>query len=462
MSHRQPIAASLALALATLLTSGCESVAPAALEAFTPVAVEAVNRYFDSLNDPPEDTPPQQEDPNVGSDPVDYESGGGSPSPGAPSPPPSYKRSSSCESGLKSAMSFAQSARDSEAAALKSVQLAAAAEAPTRLQTGLSSQSRILAAQGSRIQAGESAKALAKQKALARARLSSARVYYAKAVDARNSAWTQLKRCEQETSKASSACKTSYSRGQSIVRKELQEYESKLRQSGSTSLSSPSNTVSYQVPLKAVKGLKLAASKLSSCPLLPKSVVVVTRSAGSYAVRTRAAEPSLFDCREVTDEFDEILFGPVLENPGAYVPTIGGKIDLAGFESSQKGKLTLREGREDMGIALLRTSEGKAAKFLFAWVEGDDAPSLLIESATLIEEGVARTRERLALAPGEAIDLDASPDVEQVADDGVDLGYRIADDGSPILEALNSAAAEFPSQSFCAPPYPGTEEGSTE
>jgi hypothetical protein len=187
----------------------------------------------------------------------------------------------------------------------------------------------------------------------------------------------------------------------------------------------------------------------------PPKPVLVPSFASPFAVQLRGEEQTRFDCARITDEFDELMFGDVLGNPGGFVETIGGRISRAQFEADQKGRLRLREARAGDGVGLLRTSSGARAKFLFAWSDGLDAPALDLIDATVYTgdaKGASRRQGVIRLAPGSAVDLDGFPDAGAEAgapEAALDLGYRIGDDGQPLLEALGGAAVEFPKQSLC-------------
>jgi hypothetical protein len=183
--------------------------------------------------------------------------------------------------------------------------------------------------------------------------------------------------------------------------------------------------------------------------------VFMPAHAMSFAYGVRGEEQTRFDCAAVTDEFDELMFGEVLGNPGAYVETIGGRITRAQFDADQKGRLRLQPDRAAVGVGLLRTSSGARAKFLFVFSDGMDAPALDLIDATVYAgdaTGASQRQGVIRLAPGSAVDLDGSGEAgaEPVAPEAaLDLGYRIGDDGQPLLEALGAAAVEFPKQSLC-------------
>jgi hypothetical protein len=186
--------------------------------------------------------------------------------------------------------------------------------------------------------------------------------------------------------------------------------------------------------------------------------IFMPSSARPFALATRGEAQTRFDCASVTDEFDELMFGDVLGNPGGYVETIGGRISRAQFDADQKGRLRLRTERAGDGVGLLKTSSGARAKFRFAFSEGMDAPALDLIDATVYEgdaKGASRRQGAIRLAPGSAVDLDWFPDAggEPAAPEAaLDLGYRIGADGQPLIEALGEAAVEFPKQSLCGEP----------
>jgi hypothetical protein len=193
---------------------------------------------------------------------------------------------------------------------------------------------------------------------------------------------------------------------------------------------------------------------MQSSAILQKPVFVQS-VAKPFAIQLRGEEQTRFDCTNVTDEFDDLMFGDVLGNPGGYVETIGGRISRAEFDADQKGRLRLSADRADRGVGLLRTSSGARAKFLFAWSEGMDAPALDLIDATVYAgdaKGASRRQGVIRLAPGSAVDLDWFPEADAepgAPEAALDLGYRIGADGQPVLESLGSAAVEFPTQSLC-------------
>jgi hypothetical protein len=168
----------------------------------------------------------------------------------------------------------------------------------------------------------------------------------------------------------------------------------------------------------------------------------------------------------VNDEFDQLMFGDVLGNPGAFVETIGGRLSRAAFEADQKGRLRLRADRAGDGVGLLKTSSGARSKFLFAFADADGGPALDLIDATVYAgdaTGASKRHGVIRLAPGSAVDLDfpaegAAPAAPEAA---LDLGYRLDAGGQPVLESLGDAAVEFPVQSLCgvAAPETGTAAG---
>ena len=126
--------------------------------------------------------------------------------------------------------------------------------------------------------------------------------------------------------------------------------------------------------------------------------------------------------------------------------------------AQQQGRFRLPAERARYGVGLLRTSEGARAKFLIAWSDESGAPTVDLVAATVYDEesgaGTSKRHPTLRLGPGSAVDLDflregATPPPPEKA---FDLGFRIGEDGEPLLESLGDAAAEFPTQSFCGEP----------
>lgn len=192
---------------------------------------------------------------------------------------------------------------------------------------------------------------------------------------------------------------------------------------------------------------------------LPVKTVFYPKVQAVYATQLRSDEQKRFDCTKVVDEFEQLMFGPVLANPGAYVTSIGGKIVPAQFDEKQKGHFRLPPARSGYGIAMLRTSQDAPAKFLFAWSNpgGGGESSVELIAATVYSPSSADTSQRhgtIRLAPGSAVDLDFPREGEtpQPPDEAYDVGYRIAADGTPILESLGKAGIEFPTQSLCGEP----------
>jgi hypothetical protein len=203
----------------------------------------------------------------------------------------------------------------------------------------------------------------------------------------------------------------------------------------------------------------LARPELLKAAVIQKPVFMST-IAKPYAVQLRGEEQTRFDCSAVNDEFDQLMFGDVLVNPGAYVETIGGRISRAQFDADQKGRLRLRADRAASGVGLLRTSTGARAKFVYAFADAGGAIDLI--DATVYAGDATGTSKRhgaIRLAPGSAVDLDfpvegAEPEAKETA---LDLGYRLDADGQPVLESLGAAAVEFPKQSLCGEVAPAGE-----
>jgi hypothetical protein len=180
----------------------------------------------------------------------------------------------------------------------------------------------------------------------------------------------------------------------------------------------------------------------------------VTRSADAYSVLGRSGEKKRFDCAEVGDEYEELMFGDVLANPGDFVSTVGGQITRGQFDQGRQAGLRLSDERAGLGVGLLKTSKGAPAKFLFRFTdtEGDD-PRLEIVDATIYAGdtvGDSTRLGRISLVPGSGVDLDPGGDGAAVSEaEAFDVGFRVGDSGELVVESLGAAAVEFPIESLC-------------
>ena len=155
----------------------------------------------------------------------------------------------------------------------------------------------------------------------------------------------------------------------------------------------------------------------------------------------------------LADEFDQLMVGRFLIDPGRYVEVESGRLSRSTFNTRQKGVFVLPAGRREKGIAILRSNRNVHGKLLFSWgLPGDGrALSLILESVTLYDkvgepEGARRT-QRIVVPPSSAVDLDSG----QVATDGTaDLRFRNIDGQVMFIEAVNDARLEFPMASLCA------------
>jgi hypothetical protein len=215
-------------------------------------------------------------------------------------------------------------------------------------------------------------------------------------------------------------------------------------------------TVPPPRPPSGVAGLPLPPPPPGFPPPPPAPPLFVRTTAGALPmISIRGEEATRFDCATVTDEYEQLMFGDVLANPGMFVETLGGRISRDQFDASQRGRLRLAAAHRDHGVGLLETSTGARAKFLFAWSDAaDGAPLLEVVDATVYTGDTAGTSKRhgvIRLGPGSAIDLDfpAAGSAPVEIGDAFDVGYRIAADGQLVIESLGSAKVAFPTQSLC-------------
>lgn len=174
-----------------------------------------------------------------------------------------------------------------------------------------------------------------------------------------------------------------------------------------------------------------------------------------------------FDCSVVYDEFENLMNRQYLVEPSAYVSTVTDRLTREEFSALQQGKLHLRSGRQDMGVAIVHTNRRTRGKLVFNW-DGRTVggyPPLVIEETIIygrVSDGYAPRRLRpILVKPGFAVDLDSGRVSVAPSDltplDNVDNTEQAADlaysaEGERLaIEAINGATLEFPIESMCKP-----------
>ena len=159
-----------------------------------------------------------------------------------------------------------------------------------------------------------------------------------------------------------------------------------------------------------------------------------------------------FDCSVIYDEFENLMNKQYLVETNRYVATITDRLTREEFSALQKGKLYLREDRQDKGVAVIQTNKGTRGKLIFSWdgVPVDGYPPLVLEETIIygrVADGYAPRRLRpITVKPGFPVDLD-SVNVNDPEEDA-DLIYSV-DDNQLSIEAINGATLQFPIESLC-------------
>lgn len=159
-----------------------------------------------------------------------------------------------------------------------------------------------------------------------------------------------------------------------------------------------------------------------------------------------------FNCSVIYDEFDNLMNKQYLIETNRYVVTITDRMTREEFIALQKGKLYLREDREDRGVAIFQTNGKLRGKLIFSWdgVPIDGYPPLVLEETIIygrVADGYAPRRIRpITVKPGFSVDLD-SVNVSDAEEDA-DLIYSV-DDNQLVIEAINGATLQFPIESLC-------------
>ena len=176
----------------------------------------------------------------------------------------------------------------------------------------------------------------------------------------------------------------------------------------------------------------------------------------SLALGVALSPPALagpFDCAVVYDEFDSLMNKGFLMQPEAYGQVVKGRLSRADFNARQKGRLLLRPGREEYGVAIVRTNANRWGKLLFTWGGRGDAlgtPLLILRDITLfanVEDGSGRRLIReVRVSAGLGADLDRGRVDEGEA---ADIKFHTVDRQTVTIEAANGAAIAFPMETLC-------------
>ena len=160
-----------------------------------------------------------------------------------------------------------------------------------------------------------------------------------------------------------------------------------------------------------------------------------------------------FDCSVVYDEFDQLMMANFLVNPRDYVETVDNQIFRDEHILYQLERFKLREGRELVGVAIVRTNQNLRGKMTFVWqrVAWEDAIPVEVDDLILygrVRDGYAPVHYKsIYLTPNFAIDLDTGQIVE-TDDESADLSYEF-DGEIHSLRAIEPAEAYFPVDSMC-------------
>jgi len=160
-----------------------------------------------------------------------------------------------------------------------------------------------------------------------------------------------------------------------------------------------------------------------------------------------------FDCSVVYDEFDSLMNRNYLLQPEAYGPVVQGRLSRDQYNTQQKGKLLLRPGREDSGVAIVKTNKNKWGKLLFTWTGRGDSrgtPLLVIHDVTLysrVKEGGGRRQIReIRMTASQTVDLDKGRTSTSAE---ADVKYHNVDGKTLFIEAVNGARLVFPLETLC-------------